>query len=136
MLKEVKLERRTFCGPYAVATLTGKKVDLIEDQINSYREKKKGAKVRRTTVNELRHTLLMLNQNVHDTEEWYSSVTFAKWLRQRTPEQRKAKYLVLVTNHWVAVQGNKMNDTWTKAPTFIRRGPHRRKRVVVAIRVG
>ena len=135
MLKEVELTRRTWCGAYALATLTGKPVDLIEDHINRYRKKKLGSRVARTDVNELRHVFKMLGQDVEDTERLFGGMTFARWLRERSPEQRKAKYLVLVTNHWVAVQGNKMNDTWVKAPTFIRRAPHRRKRMQLIIKL-
>lgn len=140
MLREVDTlhrPRKVYCGPYAIAALTGLDVGFIEDQINHRRGKKPGCSVRWINGNELIHVGTRAKIRMGEAElRIAEKKTFARWLKERTPEEVKAKYLVLVTGHWVAVQGRKMIDTWTRTPTFIRKAPHRRKRVQVVIRVG
>lgn len=138
MFNEVKttLPRKTYCGPYALAALTGLSVDYIEEQINRYREKKPDASVKWVNGYELNHAGGQANFRMGEPMLLRpEKKTFARWLRERTLDEINAKYLVLLTGHWVAVEGRKMTDTWTKQPTFIRRAPHRRKKVQVVIRI-
>ena len=54
--------------------------------------------------------------------------TLATWERQRT--DMEAAYVVIVSNHWVAVRGNWFCDSFTYGvPVKIKDAPHRRKRV-------
>jgi hypothetical protein len=54
--------------------------------------------------------------------------TLATWERERT--DMEAAYIVIVTNHWVAVRGNWFCDSFTYGvPVKIKDAPHRRKRV-------
>jgi len=60
--------------------------------------------------------------------------TFAEWLRSR--QVPSATHIVVVSNHYVLVQGRKMVDTHTHGVwTFIRSAPHRRKRVEKVFRI-
>ena len=139
MFKTVNCEcdRKVYCGPYALAALTGLSVDFIENQINYRRDKKPGSRVSWTNGWDLHYVGSMANLRMGDvTSLARENKTFARWLRERTPEQVNSKYLVLVTGHWVAVKGRKMIDTYTREPTFIRKAPHRRKRVQVVIKIG
>ena len=52
--------------------------------------------------------------------------TLAVWLMKREP--RNACYLVNAGNHWIAVRGNKIADTYNSLTT-IRRFKGRRKRI-------
>lgn len=139
MLREVDTSnrpRKVYCGPYAVAALTGLSLEYIERKINHRRGKKHNSSVRWVNGHDLHYVCIMANIRAGDVElRLDEKKTFARWLRERTPEQVKAKYLVLVTGHWVAVEGRKMIDNWTRTPTFIRKAPHRRKRVQVVIRI-
>jgi hypothetical protein len=56
-------------------------------------------------------------------------VTFAAWLRRRTPEQVRAMYLVSTGNHWVVVQGRKACCGIVKTPRFISKMRARRASV-------
>lgn len=139
MFNEVKATRtrKVYCGPYAMAALTGLTVDYIEEQINHRRKKNPDASVKWTNGWDLEFAGTQAKLSMGEIEPLYEeNKTFARWLRERKPDEVNAKYLVLVTNHWVAVEGRKMIDTYTKTPTFIRRAPHRRKRVRVIIRIG
>ncbi len=138
MLKEVDTSdrpRKVYCGPYAMAALTGLSVDYIERQINHRRGKKPSSSVRWTNSYDLQYVGTMACLRMGDFEKVLGEKTFARWLRERKPDEVNAKYLVLVTGHWVAVEGRKMIDNWTRTPTFIRKAPHRRKRVQVVIRI-
>jgi len=135
MLRQIEVTDKVYCGPYALAALTGLDVDFIEKQINHRREKKPDASVKWTNGWDLQFAGERADLPMGEIET-VSGMTFARWLRERKPDEVNAKYLVLLTNHWVAVEGRKMIDTRTKKPTFIRRAPHRRKRVRIVIRVG
>ena len=139
MLQEVDTSgrpRQVYCGPYAIAALTGLSIAFVEDQINFRREKKFGSSVRWTNGHDLHFVGRQAHLQMGEFEKILGAKTFARWLRERTPEQVKSKYLVLVTGHWVAVEGRKMIDNITRTPTFIRKAPHRRKKVQVVIKVG
>lgn len=139
MLREVNTlhrPRKVYCGPYAIAALTGLDVGYIEEQINHHRGKNPGCSVRWVNGNDLAHVGTMAKVPMSKPElRINEKKTFARWLRERTPEEAKAKYLVLLTGHWIAVDGNKMIDTRTRTPTHIQKAPHRRRRVQVVIRV-
>ena len=54
--------------------------------------------------------------------------TLATWECERT--DMVAAFIVIVTNHWVAVGGKWVCDSWTRGVPFkIKNAPHRRKRV-------
>jgi hypothetical protein len=54
--------------------------------------------------------------------------TLATWARER--RDMEAAYVVVVTNHWIAVRGQWFCDSWTRGvPVKIKDAPHRRKRV-------
>jgi hypothetical protein len=71
-----------------------------------------------------------------DSENWVplrSGITLAHWLRKR--KNRRELNVVELTNHWVVVEGHKFCDNHTMEPVFIRKAPHRRKRVIQVYRV-
>ena len=114
----------------------GREFFLIQQQINQRRNKRPDTSVKWTNGRDLEFVGTQDNLSMGEIETHYEEdSTFARWLRERKPDEVNAKYLVLLTGHWVAVKGRKMIDTYTKTPTFIRRAPHRRKRVKLAIRI-
>ena len=68
------------------------------------------------------------NSVIHyDKNNPQKSPTLAKWLKQR--RDRNEMNLIDAGCHWVLVKGVKFVDSFTQAPVFIRKAPHRRKRV-------
>lgn len=61
--------------------------------------------------------------------------TLAAWLRKRSSCQMAQTYLVTLTAHFVVVRGRKFIDNHTMTPTWIRRAPYRRARVIAVNRV-
>ena len=139
MLKEVDTSdrpRQVYCGPYALAALTDLSVGEIEKQINQRRGKKPGASVRWVNGYDLHFAGRQAHLQMGEIEEHFlERKTFARWLRERSPEDANAKYLVLLTGHWVAVEGNEMVDNGYRTPRAIRSCPHRRRLVKLVIRI-
>lgn len=125
--KSVK-RRRQWCGPTALAALTGLTYDAALDMIKRVTGQKVVKRVHRDTLKEALRRLGYRTRLIHDTMN-NESVTLARFLRKRPPEHRIATILVRVTNHYVVVRGRKIVDNFTKEPVFLRAYPKRRKRV-------
>ena len=67
---------------------------------------------------------------------WRLRHTLARWLRERTPDQRRQTFIVHVSGHWVAVAGRKFLDTKTNGKwVWTKDAPGRRKLVHNVYRV-
>lgn len=133
-----------WCGPWAAAAATGCFMEDIEEGIKEYRQQRTGKpapnKITFSSGYELWHavkrfgyecreawTIQMHLQNIgmsasgmfNRRNPKHVLPTFTQWLRGRTPEEMKRTYLVLVTNHWIAVRGRKVVDTGTRSPVFM-----------------
>ena len=152
MLKAVKgyaarsaLGRGPYCGPVAIAAVTGKDVTKIEEAIQ--RNRNNGRMVIGTFASDLSGALhefgfRMIRVSVSRTPEpalgdkKIPNPTLVHWLRTRKPADGKSTFILNVGHHWIAVEGRRICDTYTSGePTFIRSGPHRRRRVLEAYRI-
>lgn len=132
-------ENRIYCGPTAVATITGRSIECVEAWINTYRRKRQDKVVVASQPFELVYALKELGYKAVRTERYdvenknIQKPTLAKWLRSR--KDRNQVYIIHITNHYVTVKGNKLIDNHTMEPVFIRQAPHRRARVHSVIHV-
>jgi hypothetical protein len=132
-----------WCGPTAIAAITGIAPEEVERAILSYRATHKPPKASRNMRGQLVRTLWwhevepvlrLLGWRAVETEPHYRLRTFASWLRGRTGDQKP--YLVLVTGHFVAVQAGWFVDTRFRQPIELKRllkKPYARSRVRRAV---
>jgi hypothetical protein len=130
MLHEVENSSngKAWCGPTVVASITGRDVARIKTLI----KKRRGSNdaVKGTAWFELRHVLAYYGyqEDARHTILKPDRPTLAQWLRRE--RDMTAYYILDVGCHWVVVHGRKFCDTFTGGkPVFIRKAPHRRKRV-------
>lgn len=122
----------SFCGPTALAAITGETVERIEQIIVAHRaqhgqprrDKKRGAIVRTMWANEVAPVCAALGWRVV-VERYRPGMTFAQWQAQRGD----GPHLVLITGHFVAVSGHWFVDSGNRLPIPLSRAPYRRKRV-------
>jgi len=109
-----------------VAATIGVDVAAVRDVIRRCRN---GRAVKGTHATDLQFALRHFGYDMQLVADLRSNPpTLATWERQRS--DMEAAYIVIVTNHWVAVRGNWFCDSFTRGvPVKIEDAPHRRKRV-------
>jgi hypothetical protein len=128
--------RSIFCGPFAVAAITGRPVSEICKLINVWRRHPPQKHVKGTYGSELLHVLRAMDWNVRlwnvarkkatngRTRPVYP--TLAQWLQSN----EKGLYIVGVTNHWVVINRDWLQDTRYRTPVDMsRKNPYSRRRV-------
>jgi hypothetical protein len=130
---------KTYCGPTAIAALTGLPIAQIEDAVIAYRkahkapkrERKGAARVKGMWLSEIEPTLRALGfkgVGYHAGKR----LSFARWLRD-TRNGAGRKYLVLVTGHYVAVSNGWFVDTTHRKPVEVSRLLRCKRQRVVAV---
>lgn len=127
--------RKLWCGPTAVAAITGLDVTTVHMKIPRPR-------VMGTAAHELWKVMMDAGwkvercSNPHPDEKWHDGVlSFRRWSKSKHRDANVA-YLVMLTDHWVAVKGRWMCDTYTQGkPVRLTQGPHKRCRVQRVYRV-
>jgi len=125
-LYKPKLPKDTevFCGPTAIMAVT----NCSYKQVLKHAGKKK---IRGMYCNELTSVIHELGYKVKQCHRWdyeWGDCSFNQWL-QAPERDLKSTYIVVVTNHYVAVAGYRFVDSWTKAIVDVTENPHKRKRV-------
>ena len=120
-----------YCGPGALSIITGHST-----QCTAHTAREVSGRLMITGLAEIdiRDALFKYGY-MSNRERLEKGITLARWLRERSPEQRKNLYLIRCGHHYVVVKGNKLCDNWTEDPVFIRKAPHRRKRMQSVYRV-
>lgn len=132
-----KPESKTYCGPFAIAAVTGKPVAEVIAAINDYRNKPADAKVVAMATHEIEHALKRLDvscrlcavQLDRSKKGFKKYPTMRQFLKSRSTEMVEKKMILLVTGHFVAVQGFMFIDTWTKNTCLTWDAPHQNRRV-------
>tara|TARA_X000001382_G_scaffold127638_1_gene115833 strand:+ start:82 stop:642 length:561 start_codon:yes stop_codon:yes gene_type:complete len=137
--------RTRWCGPTALAVLTGRCYKNAYQDMQRLRNRKRIGKLSLRDAKPvsgvwLRETLDMLDVYGYNADstpeecqhkmEW--EVTFAKWLRETYHmRDKKAWYLVHINGHFCVMKGNKVFDQHTPANgTTLKKYRFRRTRVV------
>jgi hypothetical protein len=126
---------RAWCGPMAVAAITGSPVSLVRDCFRLARygkhwiDRPRSPPVRGTTDHEV--TLAMRSLGFHGHwQDVDGAPTLAAYLESREGQLRSHPTIVHLTGHYVAVSGWLFCDTYTKGEVVdADDAPGRRKRV-------
>ncbi|WP_421927165.1 hypothetical protein [Neoaquamicrobium sediminum] len=127
---------RAFCGPTALAALTGQPISVVRDACRMARHGNdwparlpRAPRVRGVSNVVLEKALRLLGF----TGRWVrvaGNPTLAAWLERRTREERYRPCIVNVTGHYVTVSGYEFVDTFTRGKVVdVGEAPGRRKRV-------
>jgi hypothetical protein len=128
-----------WCGPTAIAALTGISGAAIESAILAHRTVNKpqrgnrklhGARVKTTWANEIVPVLAALG---FAATEHLASGSLAGYLRRNRSNKPR---LVLITGHYIAVCGDHCVDSMRREPTPINRSPYMRRRVQRVWQIG
>jgi hypothetical protein len=136
----------SFCGPTALAAITGATPEAVEQLIVTHRathglprhgngrqvrDVRRGAIVRTMWGSEVAPIAEALGWRATLVEHGcYRPRTFAQWRRRGRARGDDAPYLVLITGHFVAVRGPWFVDTTYRTPTLAASYRRQRKRVV------
>lgn len=119
-----------YCGPWAIAAVTGESQDRIEGMVQCHRGTRKP--VRGMWRSEVIWVLRSLGVGTRSFEyPVCSRPTLARWLDESRESSRQ--YIVNVTGHWLSVHGRRICDHHGLLP--IEQYPNRRKRVCCVIEV-
>lgn len=118
-----------WCGPGAIAAITGKPLSQVKEAIYGVRGKR--SPIMGMSEIEVAHTLRALGLRPAPARKYSKDErpTLARWLRERYKFQMGKTYLVNITDHFVVIRGRKFIDNQTLEPVFIRSAPKRRARV-------
>lgn len=126
---------RAFCGPMAVAAITGEPVSRVRDAFRlvrygaSWTSRRRSPPIMGTHAHETERVLRLFGY-VGAWHEVAGRPTLAAYLDDRTGEQRTHPCVVIVTGHCVAVSGWVFCDTFSKGRVVdADTAPGRRKRV-------
>ena len=113
--------QRSWCGPYAIATLAGVDYDTAYDRVCRVLGVQSIAGMRNNqTLKVLKdyglRVMPLPRAEVYDIISYgdgYSTarrLTLAQWLKRRPPLPQGAMYLVQVTGHYLVVRGSRIID--------------------------
>lgn len=141
-MRLIRSERSNkFCGPAALALITGRPVDEMVAIVKSYRWKSyrrdsrwpvKGMRNKEMVEILFNCGFDIVKMASHVDKQYGTEPTLAKWLRLtrviRNPRPTLA-FLVNVTGHYIVVCGRKIYDNHNPDGVFLRQYRHRRVRV-------
>jgi hypothetical protein len=126
------LPGRLWCGPAAVAAVTGAPTSRVHAIIEAWRIARRGYAgrgVRRTYAGELAYAVRELGFVATCYYASGDNPTFATFRRSRSLAMRRVAYIVLVTDHFVALAGNRLVDSVHRDPILASDWKHQRTRV-------
>lgn len=131
-----------WCGPAALATITGRPVSECMQAIRDARNWGRNKPIKGVSCWLLEQAAKRLGLRFEQVFTTFGGEnvmrprpTLAAWTRENKSKFADAPVLLIVTGHYVTVAGNSFNDNHTRTPVRLRRAPHRRKRVKAAWRV-
>lgn len=137
---------KAWCGPFSLMAVTGLSLEAARRHIRKANGWDDNHRIRGLYTNELaagfRSAGVPIQQQrllSKDREpiRWKRDYpTFTAWLNNRRGDEIRAMFLVVLTDHFVVVNGNEFIDTFTLKPVKLDDCPHRRSRVKRVFRIG
>lgn len=126
--------RKHWCGPSALAAITGLNYMAALGVFQNIRGPNRVGRTAAIMGVHNPEMMRALTRAGYRTQEigFARGATLARFLRERTDEQRSSTILVNAGHHYVVVKGNKGIDNKTKTPVFISKMPGRRMRMARA----
>lgn len=125
------LKTTLWCGPAALATVTGKPVSECVAALQ--KTTRKTAPIKGVTnlmlTRAAAHLGIKLVELPPPVQETFLMPTLAAWTRCNRHEFAAQPVIVNVTGHYVVVSGRSFNDNHTRTPVNLKKAPHRRARV-------
>ena len=137
----MKLQRNkgdnTYCGPAALALITGQPVSNATSAIRFITGQ---SAVRGVTQRDLLRSISMFGKlpvvvpknYVRDTNPTLAYVLRSAGLRDRRPD---TVFLITLTGHFIVLKGRKIYDNHNPEGVFLRKYQHRRKRVKAVFQI-
>lgn len=123
-----------WCGPAALATISGQPVSACMAAIRKLRWDTKP--IKGITNQTLIKAAALLGYRLTPLEMSPTrQVTLAAWTRVNAFTFADKPVIVNITGHYVVVKGRSFNDNHTKTPVSLKKAPHRRARVQRAFTV-
>ena len=121
-----------YCGPFALAVLSGLSFEKIRAIINHHKGRRTNAGVRITTNEQLILSAKDVGFELKEFRHFSSTSrpTLAAYVKSRSYDERSIPLLVWVTSHYVIIHGERFIDNHTKEWVDINKTPWRRKRVI------
>lgn len=126
---------KPFCGPTAVAAITGAPLSLVLDSYRLVRhgpewvDRGRTPRITGAALRETEETLRLLGF----VGEWHQierAPTLDAFAASRSDKMRTHPLLVVVTGHYVAIHGERFCDTFSRGKVVnLDKAPRRRKRV-------
>ena len=123
---------RWYCGPHAIAVITGRSFETVRAAINEHRGRAAHIGVTGMWSREVEAALNTLGYGM-DTilnsraEKVCNRLSLSHWLKH--PRHEGRVYLVELTTHFVIVTDDWLIDNHTKGKVDIHFAPHRRSKV-------
>lgn len=122
--------RQRYCGPAAISALTGRTAECGAAWINHLRGKPVHHVVGYSYTTEVKDVLGRLG---YHAEREGGAATLGRWLDERG--DKSAPYLVVFTNHFVTVKGNRLYDSHHRDGVHVEKSGFMRRKVVGAYRI-
>lgn len=121
---------KQWCGPSAISAVTGRSTSDIHQCIRAVTNKKC---VMGLYVWDMKKALTALGvsfrHQYHSVPAGQTRDTFAKWLREHKSLYAHNPVILVVSNHYVTVMGNRFVDSFEPKPVSLKNAPWRRARV-------
>lgn len=140
-LKEPKVPAGdlAYCGAFSLMAVTGKSLAAARKNIREANSWSSSHRIRGLYTHELvasfRQCGIKIERQRLGHRRDYKigqpvRPTLTEWLNNRPAELKRSMCLVVLTDHFVMVNGNQFIDTYTKVPVKCDDAPHRRARVL------
>lgn len=133
--------RSWYCGPWAIAAITGLSFEDVREAVNMRRAREPNAPVKGMYTRELRAVLADEGFKTRDLfhlqyfDKHFPRPTLARWLRERTPDMMGTTYVVVAGQHFAVVRGRKATCTMLRCWTWISNMKKRRAPVRAVLEV-
>lgn len=123
-----------FCGPYIVAHLLDETPDEAARRIRRHRSAKGRhcRSVRGVGTYELWEVLRCAGIRTGEPGSYTKNgryPTLAAWLRYYRASREQRMFVLAISHHFILVKGRKIYDNHNPSGIFLRKYPHRRRRV-------
>jgi hypothetical protein len=113
-IKNPPKRTKMWCGPSALAIITGEDYETCRYALSQI----SGRPVMGVYRHDMATALWRFGYSM-DARTFEPGATLASWLRSRSAADAKTLFLVVLSKHYIVVQGRKACDNHTKEPVFI-----------------
>lgn len=125
---------RSYCGPWVIMAITGRSFEEVRAALNEVKGFNLTTGIMGTSYSRVRRALQTLGVRVIDRTQEIKAATFAhretltlaRFLRERPPEDVNKAFVVCAGEHWILVKGKKVTCSLVGHWTWLRHAKKRR----------